>query len=109
VILLVATICMHIINLNPAVAHHCPDNRVGEIGVSSVVAGGLAYGVVKSDSARKLQALETVLAPLAMPASTPRSGCGKPEPGSPDPPEQIGTGWIEAGLATPPTQPDAAR
>ena len=37
---------------------------MGEIGVSSVVAAELAYGVVKSGSSRNRQALEMFLAPL---------------------------------------------
>jgi tRNA(fMet)-specific endonuclease VapC len=39
---------------------------MGEIGVCSVVAAELAYGVAKSGSARNRQALEMVLAPLAI-------------------------------------------
>jgi tRNA(fMet)-specific endonuclease VapC len=37
---------------------------MGEIGVCSVVAAELAYGVVKSGSSRNRQALEMFLAPL---------------------------------------------
>ncbi|MFY8148569.1 MAG: type II toxin-antitoxin system VapC family toxin [Prochlorococcaceae cyanobacterium] len=38
--------------------------RMGEIGVCSVVAAELAYGVAKSGSSRNRQALELFLAPL---------------------------------------------
>ncbi len=40
--------------------------RLGDIGLCSVVAAELAYGVAKSGSARNRQALEMFLAPLAI-------------------------------------------
>ena len=40
--------------------------RIGEIGVCSVVAAELAYGVTKSGSIRNRQALEMFLAPLTI-------------------------------------------
>ena len=41
-------------------------HRMGEIGVCSVVAAELAYGVAKSGSTRNRQALEMFLAPLVI-------------------------------------------
>jgi len=65
VILLDTNICIHIINARPAaVLERFRLYRMGEIGVSSVVAAELAYGVVKSGSSRNRQALEMFLAPL---------------------------------------------
>jgi tRNA(fMet)-specific endonuclease VapC len=65
VILLDTNICIHIINTRPAaVLERFRQYRMGEIGVSSVVAAELAYGVVKSGSSRNRQALEMFLAPL---------------------------------------------
>ena len=64
-ILLDTNICIHIINARPAaVLERFRQYRMGEIGVSSVVAAELAYGVVKSGSSRNRQALEMFLAPL---------------------------------------------
>jgi tRNA(fMet)-specific endonuclease VapC len=65
VILLDTTICIHIINDRPAaVLERFRQYRMGEIGVCSVVAAELAYGVIKSGSSRNRQALEMFLAPL---------------------------------------------
>jgi len=65
VILLDTNICIHIINARPAaVLERFRLYRMGEIGVSSVVAAELTYGVVKSGSSRNRQALEMFLAPL---------------------------------------------
>jgi tRNA(fMet)-specific endonuclease VapC len=65
VILLDTNICIHIINARPAaVLERFRQYRMGEIGVCSVVAAELAYGVIKSGSSRNRQALEMVLAPL---------------------------------------------
>ena len=64
-ILLDTTICIHIINARPAaVLERFRQYRMGEIGVCSVVAAELAYGVIKSGSSRNRQALEMFLAPL---------------------------------------------
>ena len=64
-ILLDTNICIHIINARPAsVLERFRQYRMGEIGVCSVVAAELAYGVVKSGSSRNRQALEMFLAPL---------------------------------------------
>ena len=64
-ILLDTNICIHIINARPAaVLERFRQYRMGEIGVSSVVAAELTYGVVKSGSSRNRQALEMFLAPL---------------------------------------------
>ncbi len=64
-ILLDTNICIHIINARPAaVLERFRQYRMGEIGVCSVVAAELAYGVIKSGSSRNRQALEMVLAPL---------------------------------------------
>jgi tRNA(fMet)-specific endonuclease VapC len=65
VILLDTNICIHVINAKPpAVLERFRQHRMGEIGLSSVVAAELAYGVAKSCSARNRQALEMFLAPL---------------------------------------------
>ncbi len=66
-ILLDTNICIHIINAKPAaVLQRFRDDRMGEIGICSVVAAELAYGVAKSGSARNRQALDLFLAPLAI-------------------------------------------
>ena len=64
-ILLDTNICSHIINAKPpAVLARFQQYRMGDIGVCSVVAAELAFGVAKSGSARNRQALEMFLAPL---------------------------------------------
>jgi len=67
VILLDTNICIYIINAKPqAVLKRFQEYRMGEIGLCSVVAAELAFGVAKSGSARNRQALEMFLAPLAI-------------------------------------------
>ena len=64
-ILLDTNICIYIINAKPpGVLAHFERYRLGDVGVSSVVASELAYGVAKSRSVRNRQALEMFLAPL---------------------------------------------
>ena len=64
-ILLDTNICIHVINARPpAVLQRFRQHRMGEIGICSVVAAELAYGVAKSGSARNREALEMFLAPL---------------------------------------------
>jgi len=64
-ILLDTNICIYIINTKPPdVLARFHRHRLGDIGVSSVVAAELAFGVAKSGSARNRQALEMFLAPL---------------------------------------------
>ena len=64
-ILLDTNICIYIINTKPPqVLAHFHRFRLGEVGISSVVAAELAYGVAKSASARNRSALEMFLAPL---------------------------------------------
>ena len=64
-ILLNTNICIHNINAKPAaVLQRFRGYRMGEIGVCSVVAAELAYGVAKSGSARNRQALDLFLGPL---------------------------------------------
>ena len=64
-ILLNTNICIYIINAKPAaVLQRFRGYRMGEIGVCSVVAAELAYGVAKSGSARNRQALDLFLGPL---------------------------------------------
>jgi len=66
-ILLDTNICIHIINAKPAaVLQRFKGYRMGEIGLCSVVAAELAYGVAKSGSIRNRQALDLFLAPLAI-------------------------------------------
>ena len=65
--LLDTNICIYIINAKPAaVLRRFQQYRMGEIGLCSVVAAELAFGVAKSGSARNRQALEMFLAPLAI-------------------------------------------
>jgi tRNA(fMet)-specific endonuclease VapC len=65
VILLDTNICIHVINARPpAVLARFRQHQMGEIGLCSVVAAELAYGVAKSGSARNREALEMFLAPL---------------------------------------------
>lgn len=64
-ILLDTNICIYIINAKPAeVLARFHRYRLGEIGISSIVAAELAYGVSKSGSARNRAALEMFLTPL---------------------------------------------
>ena len=64
-ILLDTNICTYIINAKPpAVLARFRQYRMGDIGLCSVVAAELAFGVAKSESARNRQALQMFLAPL---------------------------------------------
>lgn len=64
-ILLDTNICIYIINARPpAVLARFRQHRLGDIGLSSVAAAELAFGVAKSGSARNRQALDMFLAPL---------------------------------------------
>jgi len=64
-ILLDTNICIYIINAKPAeVLNRFQEYRMGEIGLCSVVAAELAFGVAKSGSARNRRALQMFLAPL---------------------------------------------
>ncbi len=66
-ILLDTNICIYIINAKPAaVLERFKRYRLGEIGICSVVAAELAFGVAKSGSARNRKALEMFLAPLTL-------------------------------------------
>ena len=66
-ILLDTNICIYVINARPTqVLARFKQHRLGDIGVSSVVAAELAFGVAKSGSVRNRQALEMFLAPLVM-------------------------------------------
>nr|WP_244618268.1 type II toxin-antitoxin system VapC family toxin [Rhodoferax sediminis] len=58
-------ICIYVINARPpAVLARFRQERMGNIGISSVTAAELAFGVAKSGSARNREALEMFLAPL---------------------------------------------
>ena len=58
-------ICIYVINARPpTVLARFRLERLGSIGISSVTAAELAYGVAKSGSARNREALEMFLAPL---------------------------------------------
>lgn len=66
-ILLDTNICIYIINAKPpAVLQRFRNYRMGDIGVCSVVAAELAFGVAKSGSTRNREALELYLAPLTV-------------------------------------------
>jgi tRNA(fMet)-specific endonuclease VapC len=63
--LLDTNICIYIISERPIhVMARFRLERIGEIGISSLTAAELDYGVEKSGSARNRQALEKFLAPL---------------------------------------------
>lgn len=63
--LLDTNICVYIINRKPpAVIERFRRMALGEVGVSSITAAELAFGVAKSGSARNRTALEKFLAPL---------------------------------------------
>ena len=64
-ILLDTNICIYLINARPlGVLAHFQHYRLGEIGLCSIVAAELTYGVAKSQSARNRAALEMFLAPM---------------------------------------------
>lgn len=64
-ILLDTNICIYIINAKPpAVLARFQQYRMGDVGMCSVVAAELAFGVAKSESVRNRQALEMFLAPF---------------------------------------------
>lgn len=63
--LLDTNICIYIINRRPVeVFMHFEHLHAGEVGISSITAAELRYGVEKSGSQRNAQALEKFLAPL---------------------------------------------
>ena len=64
-ILLDTNICIYVINRRPPeVIARFRRHRAGDIGLCSVVAAELAYGVAKSGSRRNREALELFLSPL---------------------------------------------
>lgn len=66
-ILLDTNICIYIINQKPAaVLERFKEFGTGEIGVSSIVAAELAFGVQKTGSMRNKEALNLFLAPLSI-------------------------------------------
>ena len=66
-ILLDTNICIYIINQKPsAVLERFKGFSTGEVGISSVVAAELAFGVEKTESVRNKGALEIFLAPLSI-------------------------------------------
>ena len=66
-ILLDTNICIYLINTKPAaVLARFKQYRLGDVGLCSVVAAELAFGVAKSGSVRNRQALEMFLAPLTI-------------------------------------------
>jgi len=66
-ILLDSNICIYLINAKPpTVLERFQQYRLGDIGLCSVVAAELAFGVARSGSARNRQALELFLAPLTI-------------------------------------------
>jgi tRNA(fMet)-specific endonuclease VapC len=67
--LLDTNICIYIINARPLhVLERFRREAIGDIGISSITAAELAYGVAKSGSARNRAALEKFLAPLEIAA-----------------------------------------
>ena len=66
-ILLDTNICIYIINQKPAaVLERFKEFGTGEIGISSIVAAELAFGVQKTGSMRNKEALNLFLAPLSI-------------------------------------------
>ena len=66
-ILLDTNICIYVINAKPPeVLARFHRFHLGDIGLSTVVAAELAYGVAKSGSERNRKALEMFLAPLEL-------------------------------------------
>ena len=64
-ILLDTNTCIYIINNRPPnVLDRFKAYKAGEIGISSIAASELAYGVAKSGSSKNRKALEMFLAPL---------------------------------------------
>lgn len=67
--LLDTNICIYIINARPPhVLERFRREAIGDIGISSITAAELAYGVAKSGSARNRAALEKFLVPLEIAA-----------------------------------------
>jgi tRNA(fMet)-specific endonuclease VapC len=65
VILLDTNTCIYIINNRPPeVLEHFRSYQAGEVGISSIAASELAYGVAKSGSMKNRKALDMFLAPL---------------------------------------------
>jgi tRNA(fMet)-specific endonuclease VapC len=65
VILLDTNTCIYIINNRPPnVLEKFRKYKAGEVGISSIAASELAYGVAKSGSLKNRKALERFLAPL---------------------------------------------
>jgi tRNA(fMet)-specific endonuclease VapC len=65
VILLDTNTCIYIINNRPPnVLEKFRKYKAGEVGISSIAASELAYGVAKSGSLKNRKALEMFLAPL---------------------------------------------
>jgi tRNA(fMet)-specific endonuclease VapC len=65
VILLDTNTCIYIINNRPPnVLERFRKYKAGEVGISSIAAGELAYGVAKSGSVKNRQALDMFLAPM---------------------------------------------
>jgi tRNA(fMet)-specific endonuclease VapC len=65
VILLDTNTCIYIINNRPPnVLERFRKYKAGEVGISSIAASELAYGVAKSGSVKNRTALEMFLAPL---------------------------------------------
>jgi tRNA(fMet)-specific endonuclease VapC len=65
VILLDTNTCIYIINNRPPeVLEYFRSYKAGEVGISSIAASELAYGVAKSGSMKNRKALDMFLAPL---------------------------------------------
>lgn len=65
IFLLDTNICIYVINIKPPdVLQKFREKKSGTIAVSSITAGELAYGVLKSGSERNRRALELLLAPI---------------------------------------------
>jgi tRNA(fMet)-specific endonuclease VapC len=65
--LLDTNICIYIINVRPVhVLERFRQESIGDIGISSITAAELAFGVIKSGSKKNRRALEMFFAPLEL-------------------------------------------
>ncbi|NTW69260.1 MAG: type II toxin-antitoxin system VapC family toxin [Chlorobiaceae bacterium] len=65
--LLDTNICIYIINAKPPhVLERFRQETIGNVGISSITASELAFGVIESGSARNRHALEMFLSPLEL-------------------------------------------
>lgn len=65
--LLDTNVCIGLINgTSSRILHQLTSRGIGQVGLSSITVGELAFGVLKSRSARNVAALQTFLIPFAI-------------------------------------------